>query len=83
MNSVGEKATYQGATTKTRMERGKGFQCQSGGASGLCPQPAAFVLVLEALSREFRVGMPVELFNADDLVVAETIQGIAAKKVWK
>ena len=42
MDSVGDKAMYQDAMTKTRMERGKGFQCQSGGASGLCPQPAAF-----------------------------------------
>ena len=45
MDSVGEKAMYQDSMTKTRVEtreRGKGFQCQSGGASGLCPQPAAF-----------------------------------------
>ena len=46
--------------------------------------PLLFVLVLEALSREFRVGLPAELLNADDLVlVAETIQGIAARKVRK
>ena len=29
------------------------------------------------------MGMPAELLNADDLVVAETIQGIAARKVRK
>ena len=42
MDSVGEKAMYQDAMAITRVERGKGFQFQSGGASGLCPQPAAF-----------------------------------------
>ena len=32
-----------------------------------------FVIVLEALSREFREGLPMELFYADDLVrAAET-----------
>ena len=46
--------------------------------------PLLFVLVLEALSKEFRVGLPVELLNADDLVlVAKTFQGIAARKVGK
>ena len=33
---------YQVEMTKTSVERGKCFQCQSGGASGLCPQPAVF-----------------------------------------
>ena len=31
---------YQDEMTRTSVERGKGFQCQSGGASGLRPQPA-------------------------------------------
>jgi len=35
--------------------------------------PLLFVIVMEALSREFRVALPQELLYADDLVVtAET-----------
>ena len=35
--------------------------------------PLLFIIVLEALSREFREGLPLELLYADDLVLmAET-----------
>ena len=41
--------------------------------------PLLFIIVLEALSREFREGLPMELLYADDLVlVAET--GVADGK---
>ena len=81
MDSVGEKAMYQDAMTKTRVERGKGFQCQSGGASGLSPQLAAFRPCAGGVVERVQSA---ELLNADDLVlVAETIQGIAARKVRK
>ena len=34
-----------------------------------------FVIVLEALSREFRAGLPMELLYADDLgLMAETLE---------
>jgi len=40
---------------------------------GSALSPLLFVLVMEALSREFRVAIPWELLYADDLVViAET-----------
>ena len=39
--------------------------------SGL--SPLLFVIVIEAISREFRVGLPWELLYADDMaVIAET-----------
>ena len=47
--------------------------------------PLLFILVLEALSREFRIGVPWELLYADDLViVAESFDAcIEMYKTWK
>ena len=47
--------------------------------------PLLFILVLEALSREFRTGVPWELLYADDLVlVADTLEECISKlKAWK
>ena len=42
--------------------------------------PLLFIIVLEALSKEFRTGCPWELFYADDLVVsAETPEALREK----
>ena len=47
--------------------------------------PLLFIIVLEALSRDFRVGVPWELFFADDLVIVATSleQCVARVKAWK
>ena len=47
--------------------------------------PLSFILVLEALSRQFRTGVPWELLYADDLaVMADSLEEcIARLKVWK
>ena len=47
--------------------------------------PLLFILVLEALWRQFRTGVPWELLYADDLVVmADSLEEyIARLKVWK
>ena len=47
--------------------------------------PLLFILVLEALSRQFRTGVPWELLYADDLaVMADSLEEcIARLKVWK
>ena len=47
--------------------------------------PMLFILVLEALSRQFRTGVPWELLYADDLaVMADSLEEcIARLKVWK
>ena len=37
---------------------------------GFVPSPLHFIIVLEALSREFRTGCPWELLYADDLMVS-------------
>ena len=47
--------------------------------------PLLFILVLQALSREFRTGVPWELLYADDLVViADSLEECISKlQVWK
>ena len=47
--------------------------------------PLFFILVQEALFRDFRTGMPWELLNADDLVLIRDTQEecISKLKVWK
>ena len=66
---------YIGAKTVVRTVYGnsKGFEVKVGmhQRSGL--SPLLFVIVMEAMSREFRVALPWELLYADDLaVIAET-----------
>jgi hypothetical protein len=47
--------------------------------------PLLFIIVLEALSRKFRAGLPYELFYADDLVLmADTREQLMAKlSTWR
>ena len=47
--------------------------------------PLLFIIIMEALSREFRTGCPWELLYADDLViVANSFEELKAKlKQWK
>lgn len=53
--------------------------------SVLTPLLFIIMIVLEALSREFRTGCPWELLYADDLVIiAETLEELVNKlKLWK
>ena len=46
--------------------------------SALCP--LLFMIVMEALSREFRIGLPWELLYADDLVVVAETEDDQIKK---
>ena len=47
--------------------------------------PLLFIMVLEALSREFRAGVPWEDLYADDwVIIAETLEDcIERLKIWK
>jgi hypothetical protein len=78
---------YVGVRTavKTKEGVGKEFEVKVGVHQGSVLSPLLFTIVLEALSKEFREGLPWELLYADDLVlIAETERELAAKiKVWK
>ena len=63
----------------------KEFGVGVGVHQGSVLSPLLFILVLEALSRQFRTGVPWELLYADDLVVmADSLEEcIARLKAWK
>ena len=66
---------YTGAKTVVRTVYGNsnGLEVKVGMHQGSALSPLLFVIIMEALSRAFRVALPWELLYADDLVViAET-----------
>jgi len=78
---------YIGAKTVVRTVYGnnKGFEVKVGMHQGSGLSPLLFVIVMEAISREFRVALPWELLYADDLAVLteteeELIKGL---NEWK
>ena len=62
-----------------------GFEVKVGVHQGSVLSPLLFIIVMEALSNEFRVGLPWELLYADDLcLLAETEEDLMVKiKRWK
>jgi len=66
---------YTGAKTVVRTVYGNSncFAVKAGMHQGSALSPLLFVIVMEALSKNFRVSLPWQLLYADDLVViAET-----------
>ena len=66
---------YTGAKTVIRTVYGysKDFEVKVGMHQGSALSPLLFVIVMEAISKQFRVALPWELLYADDLaVIAET-----------
>jgi len=63
----------------------KGFEVKVGMHQGSALSPLLFVIVMEAISREFRVALPWELLCADDLaVIAETEEELIKRlNEWK
>ena len=56
------------------------FNIKVGVRQGAVMSPLLFIIVMEALSREFRVGCPWELLYTDDLVLmAETLEDLKKK----
>ena len=87
-------SVYIDAKTVVRTVYGnsKGFDVKVGMHQGSRLSPLLFVIVMEAISREFRVALPWELLYADDLaVIAETeeelidrLRGLMSGKItWK
>jgi len=78
---------YTGAKTVVRTVYGNsnGFEVKVGMQQGPALSPLPFVIVMEALSREFRVALPWELLYADDLVVMAETEGDLIKRLskWK
>ena len=78
---------YTGAKTVVRTVYGnsKGFEVKVGMHQGSALSPLLFVIVMEAISREFRVALPWELLYADDLaVIAETEEELIKRlNEWK
>jgi len=62
-----------------------GFEIKVGMHQGSALSPLLFVIVMEAISREFRVALPWELLYADDLaVIAETKEELIKRlNEWK
>jgi len=74
---------YTGAKTVVRTVYGnsKGFEVKLGMHQGSGLSPLLFVIVMEAISREFKVAVPLELLYADHLAVtAETEDELNERK---
>jgi len=70
---------YIGAKTVVGTVYGnsKGFEVKVGMHQGSALSPLLFMIVMEAISREFRVALSWELLYADDLaVIAETEEAL-------
>jgi hypothetical protein len=79
------KAMYEDATTvvKVNGRESKAFRVRVGVHQGSVLSPLLFVIVLEALSREFRDGLPLELLYADDLVLMAETEELLMEKLMK
>ena len=78
---------YTGVKTVVRTVYGnsKGFEVKVGMHQGSALSPLLFVIVMKAISREFRVALQWELLYVDDLaVIAETEEELIKRlNEWK
>ena len=74
---------YANACSRVRVNGSysSSFQVGVGVHQGSVLSPLLFILVLEALSREFRNGVPWELLYADDLAIAADALNACISKV--
>ena len=81
------KAMYMDVTTMVKLNGkvSRGFNVRVGVHQGSVLSPLLFVVVMEALSRTFRQGLPMELLYADDLVLmADSEESLLEMvKKWK
>ena len=77
---------YANANSKIRVNRSYSapFEVKVGVHQGSVLSPLLFIIVLEALSIEFRTSTPWELLYADDLVIiAESLDELQKIELWK
>ena len=81
------QAMHNNASSRVRVgsEYSEEFKVGVGVHQGSVLSPLFFIIVLEALSRDFRVGVPWELFFADDLeIIATSLEECVERvKAWK
>ena len=81
------KSMYENSLTRMKIEgrESEEFSVKVGVHQGSVLSPLLFVVVMEALSLEFREGLPMELLYADDLILmAESREKLVERiKVWK
>ena len=79
------KAMYEDATTTVTVNgrESKAFSVRVGVHQGSVLSPLLFIIVLEALSREFREGLPMELLYANDLVLVAETEELLMEKLCK
>ena len=84
---VGASGPVQDVRSRVRVGDGysEEFGVGVGAHQGSVLSPLLFIIVLEALSREFRTGCPWELLYADDLMIsAESMEELLVKvQTWK
>ena len=77
------------ANVRTHVSVGEGFSQESemkvGVQQGSVLSPLPFIIVLEALSHEFRAGVPLENLYADDLVIIANslVECVRRLLIWK
>ena len=78
---------YSNARSRVRVngQCSEEFEVRVGVHQGSVLSPLLFILVLEALSREFRTGVPWELLYADDLIImADSEEKLVERiRAWK
>ena len=79
------KAMNEDATTTVRVNgtESKAFNVRVGVHQGSVLSPLLFIIVLEAFSREFREGLPMELLYADHLVLVAGTEELLMEKLCK
>ena len=81
------KAMYEKAKCSVRVNGSisEMFNVQVGVHQGSVLSPLLFIMVMEALSRDFKTGCPWELLYADDLaIIAESMEELVVKLTsWK
>jgi len=83
--SVVSVCTSAKTVVRTVYGNSNGFEVRVGMHQGSALSPLLFVMVMEALSREFRVALPWELLYADDMVVIAETEDDLIKRLseWK